>query len=1265
MYSINSNMKIQFCTIIAIFFAMFAMPAYSQNLRSYTVSNLDNPAPGYILTDPITSGYATIYDNSGQPAYFTDLTSIGQDFTALRILENGKFACYSISTKEWIVMEEDLSISRKVKVSSEYVTNFHTLHVSSTGSYLLLGNKNKTIDMSQKVPNGKTNATLKNLIIQEIDVYNSVVFQWDCSDHIDVTDATEDVNLTATTIDPYHINQVVYDFDGNILISFRNLDAVYKISRSTGEIIWIMGGTKSRRNQFTFINDTRDNFSGFSHQHDPNRLSNGNILLFDNGNLKTNQYSRAVEYEINESAKTATKVWEYRHNPDIYAKWMGNAQRLPNGNTMIGWGANEDKPFNTVGTEVTYGGQTVFELSLFGYTGNYQVHRKSYKMKSFIHDVSYSGLYSFNDVVNYTGISLNFTSITGNGLTSVEMHKYAPHNITYSSSNHCTYLPFRWVINNRGITNFNSKLSIDPGVLGYVQRKSELKVFFRQIEGSGDFTLLPTAYNETENRLETQINQFGEFFLGFAILQEPTLIYPTNNYSSLQLNSSLKWKVAFTNDMSHLQVSTTQDFSNIIIDIDSLLLNEYKLNNLKHLTRYFWRVKATNGTCTSNWSSVYSFITVIGSPTLSFPENKTREVPLSGNLKWNGITGAELYKIHLAEDSLFMKIHADEILTGDTVYICKNLKPLTKYYWKVVAAANSGYGNWSGVWNFTTSNAIIELKEPTHRADNLPLDITFIWDSINSMKYYHFQLSTDPSFKTLMIDSNKISKNEVSISGLKNSTYYYWSVRGVFRDTSTPWSNVWYFSTEIAVPKLLSPTNNAENLPINAEIAWQKVKASNYYHVQISKQKDFANIVIDTITAVLNYSYSNFDFNSQYYWRVRAFDGKYYSSWSDVFKFLTQRQLLYPKLNELNVSVPVNFKWYAKPGCTRYYFRIAEDSLFKENFHIYTKIYDTTFKYYFLESKHTYWWSIKPIAADSTGTWTEAIKFTTQLGKPTLYYPAKYSIMTTSKIKFNWFSIDDIDFYSFQLAYDSSFKNIIIDAPKEMFSYYMFTDSLPDSTYYWRVSVTDGPKLSPWSDVSKFQLKQNFIDLISPKSGDIWHKDKKPKTIRWSNSIKDSVFIELMRMGSIIDTVAKSAYSFNRSYNWVIPDSIETDTTYQIRLTVKNHPELLSLNRYYFIISPTSAINNTPKENNNVSISHYPNPVSTNLTFEIKSNETGLAQVLVYNMEGVLVEEFRALYYEPGIHSFSWEPSELPNGVYYYILNMKNQSSVGMMTIIR
>jgi hypothetical protein len=130
------------------------------------------------------------------------------------------------------------------------------------------------------------------------------------------------------------------------------MDEITKISRTTGNIIWRLGG---KNNQFYFTNDN----IRFSHQHGIRRLTNGNIILYDNGNYHTPTFSRAAEYTINEINYTATLVWQFRNTPDYYGFSMGFAQRLPNGNTLISWGSTsptltEVRPNGTKALQMTF-----------------------------------------------------------------------------------------------------------------------------------------------------------------------------------------------------------------------------------------------------------------------------------------------------------------------------------------------------------------------------------------------------------------------------------------------------------------------------------------------------------------------------------------------------------------------------------------------------------------------------------------------------------------------------------------------------------------------------------------------------------------------------------------------------------------------------------------------------------------------------------------------------------------------------------------------
>jgi len=126
--------------------------------------------------------------------------------------------------------------------------------------------------------------------------------------------------------------------DGNLILSFRQISTVVMINRRTDAIYWKLGAPP------------------LSGQHAPYMLSNGNVLLFDNGAHRlddTFPFSRVLE--INPATKEI--VWKYQDPrvSDFFSPRLSNAQRLPNGNTLINEG-HFGRFF-----EVTRDGSTVWE----------------------------------------------------------------------------------------------------------------------------------------------------------------------------------------------------------------------------------------------------------------------------------------------------------------------------------------------------------------------------------------------------------------------------------------------------------------------------------------------------------------------------------------------------------------------------------------------------------------------------------------------------------------------------------------------------------------------------------------------------------------------------------------------------------------------------------------------------------------------------------------------------------------------------------------
>jgi len=343
------------------------------------IDSVNNPSPGLIFLAPFYSiynsseNYLTIVDNYGVPVFYRLVPSFLIDF---KKQNNNVLTYYDSRATKFFMLDNSYNIIDSLFIKNGYATDFHELIINEDNHSFMLSYDWQEVAMDTVVPGGNPNATVIGLVVQEQDENKNVVFQWRSWDHFQITDATNDIDLTDSIIDYVHANSIDIDQDGNLIISCRHMDEITKINRQTGNIIWRWGGEHCENNQFTFVNDP----IGFSHQHDLRILENGNYTLFDNGNLHSPPVSRVAEYQLDEVNKLAFLVWNYCNIPQTYSFAMGNASRLANHNTIIGWGSSASPAIS----EVTPSGEVALFLSIPDTLFNYRGFKFPWKTNLFV-----------------------------------------------------------------------------------------------------------------------------------------------------------------------------------------------------------------------------------------------------------------------------------------------------------------------------------------------------------------------------------------------------------------------------------------------------------------------------------------------------------------------------------------------------------------------------------------------------------------------------------------------------------------------------------------------------------------------------------------------------------------------------------------------------------------------------------------------------------------------------------------------------------------
>jgi arylsulfotransferase ASST len=334
-----------------------------------------NTAPGSILLAPFSPKGSPnpdgpmIVDNRGDLVWFNPIRR-GTAVTDLKVQEldgrpvltwwQGRFAL-GWGYGEYVVLDQSYREVTRIRPASGYQSDLHDMQITPEGTALTIAFDRVHADL--RSVGGPRRGTVIDNVIQETDLKTGLVlFEWHSLGRIALNDARIPPRGRQTW-SAFHVNSVDVDADGNLLVSARNTCAIYKIDRTTGEILWTLGGEES---DFRLNRRTR-----FCFQHDARRAGPGVISLFDNsaGPPNLRKQSRAITLAVDERRKTVQLRRQYRHPAKILAPNQGSARVQPNGDMFVGWGQAP------VFSEYTAAGRLIFNGRLTKGKGNYRAIR--------------------------------------------------------------------------------------------------------------------------------------------------------------------------------------------------------------------------------------------------------------------------------------------------------------------------------------------------------------------------------------------------------------------------------------------------------------------------------------------------------------------------------------------------------------------------------------------------------------------------------------------------------------------------------------------------------------------------------------------------------------------------------------------------------------------------------------------------------------------------------------------------------------------------
>jgi hypothetical protein len=338
-----------------------ATGALPDAVAAATLTPVKGAAPGgYLLLTVHSAGKRTAvaFDGAGTPRWYRTLADVSALGAQTRQQENGNFTSFLGATSgsdggedhgQWLEYKPSGEPVASYAAPVGMYTDNHELRLVYDG----VGRKQALFfgyiisDIGYTAPSASTPMPLALHSVLRTTA-GAADFSWSPISVRSLADF-EGAPFVGRANDFDHPNSLDVTSDGAYLVSLRSLSELDLVDATTGSVRWTFGG---RNSDFSI---TGDALGGFAGQHHAQVLSNGHVLLYDNGWNHTPQESRAVEYALDPATHTAALVWEFRHPSAPFTPYMGSAQRLRSGNTLVG--------FSMAGivSEVTPTGEVVWE----------------------------------------------------------------------------------------------------------------------------------------------------------------------------------------------------------------------------------------------------------------------------------------------------------------------------------------------------------------------------------------------------------------------------------------------------------------------------------------------------------------------------------------------------------------------------------------------------------------------------------------------------------------------------------------------------------------------------------------------------------------------------------------------------------------------------------------------------------------------------------------------------------------------------------------
>ena len=586
------------------------------------------------------------------------------------------------------------------------------------------------------------------------------------------------------------------------------------------------------------------------------------------------------------------------------------------------------------------------------------------------------------------------------------------------------------------------------------------------------------------------------------------------------------------------------------------------------------------------------------------------------------------------------------------------------------------------------------LANPPANASLCTLVPTMSWYSSQGATSYGLQISSNPTFTSLILNINGITDTQYSVQSgiLYSNTTYYWRVNATGPGGTSGWSTIWQFSilSVPTPPTLITPPNGTLVMSLTPAFLWNAIGGPFSFRFQLATDSNFQNIIKDTITVgsvgniVLNYE-------TTYYWRVSSITTSCGQGiWSIVFHFYTMPApmaapiLISPPNHSAQGLTPL-FSWSLVAGAQNYRIQVSTSPIFNSSV-INTIVTNPTYSTPpgVLSIFTTYYWRVGAINAVGQGPWSSVWDFHTvpfYSVSGTVKYNDNNQIVTSGSVKA--FKLDKYTgnimiLDSTQINSNGSYT--LPDVPQDSLDIGVFPNSTPQPDYV----ITYYPSTAYWQNAAILYPTTNLynINILAIRKVNISN----------TNSINGKV----SRTGDINSNIKDAVIYAKNGNTYVGCVTTDTNGVYHLQSLPSGTLKII-VNRLGFSGDSTnvtissmgnidsvnfqlSAVFTGIKPVNNIIpdefklYQNYPNPFNptTKIKFDLpKSNLTLreakslFVQIKIYDITGREIATLVNESLQPGTYEVAFDGSKLTSGIYFYRFVIDNFSDTKRMVFIK